>query len=75
MRARDVQEHVVLLRAKFFEVGVDAIDAVQHQLKDGKDGKLGLEVLRDVGAVPTKRELYEILHKKRRDSGTDPKSD
>ena len=75
VRARDVQEHVVLLRAKFFEVGVDAIDALQHQLKDGKDGKLGLEVLRDVGAVPTKRELYEILHKKRRDSGTDPKSD
>jgi hypothetical protein len=60
VQARDIQEYVVLLRAKFFEVGADAVDAVQHQLRDGKDGRLGLEVLRDVGAVPTKRELYEI---------------
>lgn len=75
VRARDIQELVVLLRAKFFEVGVDAIDAVQTQLRDGKDGRLGLEILRDVGAVPTKRELFEILYKERGDSGTDPKSD
>jgi len=68
----------VLLRAKFFEVGADAVDAVQHQLRDGKDGRLGLEVLRDVGAVPTKRELYEILHGDktgRGNAGTDAKSD
>jgi hypothetical protein len=70
-----VREYILMLRTKFFEVGADAVDAVQHQLRDGKDGRLGLEVLRDVGVVPTKREVYEILHKRRSDAGTDPKSD
>ena len=71
----DMQEVILLLRAKIFGVGADAVDAVQHQLKEGKDGRLGLEILRDVGAVPTKREVYEILYKGRGDAGTDPKSD
>ena len=66
-----VQEYILMLRTKFFDVGADAVDAVQHQLRDGKDGRLGLEVLRDVGVVPTKREVYEILHKRRSDAGTD----
>ena len=59
----DIQQYVSLLRAHFFDVGADAIDAVQHQLKEGKDGRLGLEILRDVGAVPSKRELFEIIHR------------
>jgi len=63
VQARDVQEYVLLLRAQFFAVGADAVDAVQHQLRDGKDGRLGLEVLRDVGVVPSKRELFEIIHR------------
>ena len=78
VQARDIKEYVSLLRADFFAVGADAVDAVQHQLRDGKDGRLGLEVLRDVGAVPTKRELYEILHREktgRGKAGTDPESD
>ena len=74
----DVQEYILVLRAEFFGVGADAVDAVRHQLKEGKDGRLGLEVLRDVGAVPSKRELYEITHRNklgRGNAGTDPKSD
>lgn len=74
----DVWEKVVLLRAQFFDVGADALDAVQHQLREGKDGRLGLEILRDVGAVPSKRELYNILHgdhTKKRGNGPDDESD
>ena len=74
VRARDVQEYIVLLRARFFAVGADAVDAVQHQLREGKDGWLGLEVLRKVGAVPTDRELHEIKHKPG-NAGRDPESD
>ena len=78
VQARDVQEYVALLRIQFFELGADAVDAVQHQLREGKDGQMGLEILREVGAVPSNRELYEILHgdnSGRGNAGTDPKSD
>ena len=77
VQARDIQEYVLLLRAKFFGVGPDAVDAIRHQLKDGKDGRLGLEILRDVGAVPSKRELYDILNREktgRRNDATDAES-
>jgi|SRR6516165_6024230 hypothetical protein len=74
VQARDIQEYVLLLRAKFFGVGPDAVDAIQHQLKDKKDGRLGLEILRDVGAVPSKRELYDILNGRRRNAETDAES-
>lgn len=68
VQARDVQEYIVLLRTQFFELGADAIDTVRHQLTEGKDGRMGLEILREVGAVPTNRELHEIKH---RDNTTD----
>jgi len=78
VQARDVQEYIVLLRAQFFELGADAVDAVRHQLTEGKDGQMGLEILRKVGAVPTDRELHEIKHRdnsKRGNAGRDPESD
>jgi hypothetical protein len=74
VQARDIQEYVLLLRAKFFEVGSDAVYAVQHQLRDKKDGRLGVEILKDIGAVPSKREVYDILNRektRRGNSGTD----
>ena len=74
VQARDVQEYIVLLRAQFFELGADAVDAVRHQLTEGKDGRMGLEILREVGAVPTNRELHEIKHKPG-NAGRDPESD
>ncbi len=41
VQARDVQEYVALLRLQIFELGADAVDAVQHQLREGKDGQNG----------------------------------
>ena len=76
--ARDVQEYVALLRLQFFELGADAVDAVRHQLAEVKDGRMGLEILGKVGAVPTDRELFEIKHRdnsKRGNAGRDPESD
>jgi hypothetical protein len=63
VRSGDVLAYVLKLRAQFFAVGADAVGPVQHQLKEGKDGRLGLEILRDVGVVPTKRELHGIFYK------------
>jgi|SRR5215472_231620 len=78
VQAPDVHQYVLLLRAKFFGVGADAVDVIRHQLKNEKDGRLGLEILRDVGAVPSKRELYDILNRqktgRRRNAETDAES-
>ncbi len=79
VQARDVQEFVALLRLQYFELGSDAVDAVHHQLKEGKDARLGLQILKDVGVVPSNTELYRILHCEKTgrgaNAGTDAESD
>jgi hypothetical protein len=79
VQARDVQEYVSLLRVQYFELGSDAVDAFHHQLKEGKDARLGLQILKDVGVVPSNTELYRILHGekigRRGNAGTDAESD
>jgi len=62
VQSDEVREYVLALRAQFYGLGSDAVDAVQHQLRQEKNGRLGLEILRDIGVVLEKRACHRLLH-------------
>jgi hypothetical protein len=55
VRGDEVQALVREMRAQFYGLAFDAIDAVRHTLQQ-KDGRLGYRILMDVGAVPAPAE-------------------
>ena len=63
LKTGDVQLYVKMLRVQFIALGLDAVDAVQHQLSTGKDGRLGMEILTHIGVVPSQRERHNMLHR------------
>jgi len=48
------------MRERYYGLGFDALDAVQHTLQVRKDGGLGRQVLTDIGVVPSSEERYAI---------------
>src|SRR6266852_945196 len=62
VQSDEVREYVLKLRAEFYGLGSDAVDAVQHQLQVEKNGRLGLEILKCIGVVPEKRVRHRLLH-------------
>jgi hypothetical protein len=52
VQCEDVRSYVARLREQFYALGDDAIDAVRQGLKAG-DSRLGYEILKDIGAIPT----------------------
>jgi hypothetical protein len=52
VQCKDVQDYVARLRAQFYSLGDDAIDAVRQGLKAG-DSRMAYEILKDIGAVPS----------------------
>jgi hypothetical protein len=52
VQCEDVQDYVARLRAQFYSLGDDAIDAVRQGLKAGDSG-MAYEILRDIGAIPS----------------------
>ena len=52
VRGQDVQDYVSGLREQFYGLGDAALDAVRQALKAG-DAKLGYEILKDIGVVPS----------------------
>lgn len=52
VRGQDVKDYVSGLREQFYGLGDAALDAVRQALRAG-DAKLGYEILKDIGAIPS----------------------
>jgi|SRR5215472_477611 len=52
VKGDEVQTLVKRMRAEFYGLAFDAIDAVRHTLQQEKDGRIGYRLLMDIGAVP-----------------------
>lgn len=55
-----MQAHVQHMRERFYGLGCDALDAVQHALCKKNDGHLGYRFLVDIGVVPTQGERQTL---------------
>ncbi|HXN74375.1 MAG TPA: hypothetical protein VN861_17645 [Candidatus Acidoferrales bacterium] len=60
VRSDEMTAFVQKLRERYFGLGFDALDAMQHALQVEKDGRLGHPVLADIGVVPSAQERYAI---------------
>jgi hypothetical protein len=53
----EMAAHVQALRERWYGLGSDAIDAVDHGLTEKKDGRLGFQVLASIGVLPSPAEI------------------
>ena len=60
VRSDEMKAVVEKMRERYYGLGFDALDAVQHALRVRKDGGLGRQVLTDIGVIPSSEERYAI---------------
>jgi hypothetical protein len=60
VRSGEMNAVVQKMRERYYALGFDALDAVEHTLKVRKDGGLGRQVLTDIGVIPSPEERYAI---------------
>lgn len=60
VRSEEMQVFVQKMRERFYGLAFDAMNAVEYSLQKQPDGRLGYQLLRDVGVVPTAEQRYEI---------------
>jgi hypothetical protein len=60
VRSDEMSAVVQKMRERYYGLGLDALDAVQHGLQVRKDGGLGRQVLTDIGVIPSSGERYAI---------------
>jgi hypothetical protein len=60
VRSDEMNAVVQKMRERYYGLGFDALDAVQHTLQVRKDGGLGRQVLTDIGVIPSPEERYVI---------------
>jgi len=60
VRSDEMSAVVQKMRERYYGLGFDALDAVQHTLRVRKDGGLGRQVLTDIGVIPSPEERYAI---------------
>jgi hypothetical protein len=60
VRSDEMNTVVQKMRERYYGLGFDALDAVQHTLQIRKDGVLGRQVLTDIGVIPSAEERYAI---------------
>ena len=60
VRSDEMNAVVQNMRERYYGLGFDALDAVQHTLRVRKDGGLGRQVLTDIGVIPSPEERYAI---------------
>jgi hypothetical protein len=58
VRSDEMNAVVQKMRERYYGLGLDALDAVQHTLQVGKDGRLGRQLLVDIGVAPSPLERY-----------------
>ena len=56
VRGPEMQEHVRAMRERWFGLALDAISAVEHALREQKDGRLGFQLLTSIGVIPSLEE-------------------
>jgi hypothetical protein len=60
VRSDEMNAVVQEMRERYYGLGFDALDAVEHTLQVRKDGGLGRQVLADIGVIPSPEERYAI---------------
>jgi len=60
VRSDEMNAVVQKMRERYYGLGFDALDALQHALQVRKDGGLGRQVLTDIGVIPSSEERYAI---------------
>jgi hypothetical protein len=60
VRSEEMQSFVQEMRQRYYGLGFDALDAIQHTLQVRKDGGLGRQVLSDIGVIPSAEERFAI---------------
>ena len=60
VRSDEMNAVVQKMRERYYALGFDALDAVQHTLRVRKDGGLGRQVLTDIGVIPSAEEIYAV---------------
>ena len=60
VRSDEMNAVVQKMRERYYGLGFDALDAVQHTLQVQKDGRLGRQVLTDIGVIPSAEERFAI---------------
>jgi hypothetical protein len=56
VRTQEVAEYIRKTRERFYGLAEDALNAVQQALREG-DARLGYQLLKDIGAVPTAEDI------------------
>jgi hypothetical protein len=60
VRSDEMQGFVQRMRERFYGFAFDAMDAVEHSLKQQNDARLAYRMLSDIGVVPSAGERYSI---------------
>ena len=60
VRSDQVHDYICRVKERFYGLGDDALNAVQHALREQKDGRLGFQLLASIGAVPSAMELERL---------------
>ena len=60
VRSDEMNAVVQKMRERYYGLGFDALDAIQHGLQVQKDGRLGRQLLVDIGVAPSPAEIYAI---------------
>ncbi len=58
-----MQACVQKLSQEFYALGSDALDAMRYELEVRKNGRIGYQLLRDIGAIPSPEERIAIAAK------------
>lgn len=60
VRSEDMNAFVREMRERLYGLGCDAMTAVEYELRLRKNGRLGYQLLTDIGIVPSPQEKFEI---------------
>jgi hypothetical protein len=60
VRSDEMNAVVQKMRERYYGLGFDALNAVQQTLQVQKDGRLGRQVLTDIGVIPSAEERFAI---------------
>jgi hypothetical protein len=60
VRSDEMQGFVQRMRERFYGFAFDAMNSVEHSLKQQKDARLAYRILTDIGIVLSERERYSI---------------
>lgn len=59
VQCEDVRGYVARLREQFYFLGDAALDAVRNALVEEKDARLGFEILKSIGVIPTSGQVIQ----------------